>query len=195
LGETFREWLVAEKLDSPEANCQAREQALRDWQSANKVTGYGSLREAEGTREECLQETAKVNSGQAGKIIVDEFGEWYKGKEYSWQFSDGKLLKVLISIPGNISSNKEPDTDQEIKFLIEAYGAPIDRRTVSYQNAYGAKWDCPEVTWSMPDGSMILASEHIRSTDNGPLRGLQITFASKESLEFKKQPEKNPYIH
>jgi hypothetical protein len=63
---------------------------------------------------------------------------------------------------------------------------------VPYQNAYGAKWDCVEATWIMPDGSTILAEETIRNmTSQGQRRGFAVYFGPAKS---KMQPTPNPYL-
>jgi hypothetical protein len=86
------------------------------------------------------------------------------------------------------------DTEQEIKFLTEVYGPPSATRNVSFQNSYGAKWECPEVTWARPDGASILLDEYIRTTDSGPRKGVHIVFISRDALRLLKNDEKpNPY--
>jgi hypothetical protein len=92
-------------------------------------------------------------------------------------------------------SSPEPNATQEIKFLTEAYGTPTNTRNISFQNGYGAKWDCLEATWEMPDGSVIQAAEGIRNISYGARRGLKITFASKAALDKTKAAETNPYKH
>jgi hypothetical protein len=81
--------------------------------------------------------------------------------------------------------------------LVEKYGPPSERRTVEFQNAYGAKWECPEVSWSMPDGTFIQAGEYIGTGYHGaPQRRILITFMSKDAIvdaQRKGQPKSNPY--
>ena len=101
----------------------------------------------------------------------------------------GKLYEV------NITPHAPASPEREIDLLLEKYGQPSERRTAAYQNAYGAKWECPEVFWNMPDGTSIFADEYIGSDYYGaPQRRMLITFRSKEADDERKARSKpNPY--
>jgi len=214
LGETFQEWLAADDVDSPEAACESQQQQTqrnfrKDADStlaeaeANVSEGMRSEikeisrrvteDEVQRTGKECAQQMRAVASG-TGEIIVEGSYQDKNGRNYNWRFAGRKLERVSIRIPSYILSVLEPDTQQEIDFLTQAFGAPTQTKTVSYQNSYGAKWNCPEVTWAMPDGALIVLGEHIRTTDSGPRRGIEIDFISQEALKVLKGEEKpNPY--
>src|SRR6185437_8480965 len=78
-----------------------------------------------------------------------------ESREYSWRFVGRKLYEL------NITPKASVDTAHEIDLLVEKYGQPTESKTAVYQNSYGAKWECPEVFWSMPDGTSIYAGEYI----------------------------------
>jgi hypothetical protein len=89
---------------------------------------------------------------------------------------------------------KDSDTAQEIKFLTEAYGPPSATKNIAFQNSYGAKWECPEITWARPDGASIVLDEYIINTDSGARKGVHILFISRDALNSLKNDEKpNPY--
>jgi hypothetical protein len=61
----------------------------------------------------------------------------------------------------------------------------------------GAKWECGEAEWLMPDGAGIMAVESIENLPiSGPTRKLTITIASKEKMQdllAAEQKKQNPY--
>ena len=59
----------------------------------------------------------------------------------------------------------------------------------------GAKWNCVEATWNMPDGAVILATESVTAMDGGPSREVTVRFISKDRMTQLQQPKPNPYIH
>jgi len=137
----------------------------------------------------CDFELSKILTGQAGDIVsVQDLNV----KESRWKFTNQKLTQLTITLPAYQPAVIEPNVAKEISFLVEAYGPPTTDKMVPYQNAYGARWDCREVIWTMPDGVQIAAGESIRNTDQGPRRGLLIVFTSKNGGN--KQPERNPYV-
>ncbi len=108
---------------------------------------------------------------------------------FRWVFMDGHLAEVSAEYP-------KPDTEQQVAFLQQAYGVPTKTETTAYQNAYGAKWDCLQVRWDMPDGAVILASESIKNLPE-PVRWLTVTFISKDRVEsmIRQGQKPNPYVH
>jgi hypothetical protein len=185
IGETLQEWLGAEKFGSTEAACEAQRQKERDrWSNFDHTMAEANLphtraeEEARRAGEECEQQMRSVTHGD-GEIIVGGDYSDRNGRSYTWKFSGQKLAQVSIRIPSYILSKLEPDTRQEFEFLTQAFGVPTQKKMAAYQNGYGAKWDCPEATWLMPDGVTILAWESIRNTDAGPRRGFNIVFSPK----------------
>jgi hypothetical protein len=124
-------------------------------------------------------------------IKVSGWGEFYLGFQgnqvpFRWYFSDGHLSECSIK-------HIAPDVDQQISFLVAKYGEPASRQTVAYQNAYGAKWDCLEANWRMPDGVVIQARETV---DNVPIiHFLTVTFYTQYRLAELEKATKthNPY--
>jgi hypothetical protein len=200
MGESLSLWLQAENVSNPgnpENACRTQAKALYDYYM-NQDHPFSTTANSESfsVYQACMKELTNIIIGQPGSLTVDEFKDgWYKSRELVWGFAQEKLVKVMISIPGFYEANKEPDIPQEIKFLTEAYGSPMSTGKNVYQNSYGAKWDCLEVSWGLPDGVLIVAHEYIRNTDEGPRRGLDIGFISKDAPEAKKPPVTNPYIH
>jgi hypothetical protein len=111
-----------------------------------------------------------------------------KDTVFEWLFHGGRLTAVR-------TTKTLPNVPLEIGRLEEVYGKPTDQKTVQYGNAYGAKWDCLEATWAMPDGAEISAKEQIENLPtSGPTRVLTIRFASREDLELlAPAPGPNPY--
>lgn len=91
-----------------------------------------------------------------------------------WFFHGGKLSKVSVEY-----QNK---TEEQIKFLTDAYGPPLNTGTSKLQNGYGATFESLAAFWEMPDGTHISA---IETLDNvGYLRRtLHVKFLSKEAAE------------
>jgi len=136
-------------------------------------------------RLQCKGLTDLVN-GQPGVLQTKD-----ESRDYRWRFVNGKLYELNILQRGSL------DAEREIGLLIEKYGQPSESKTVVYQNAFGAKWECPEVVWNMPDGALIRAGEYIDTNYSGASqRRILITFLSKEAIadaQRKAQPKANPY--
>lgn len=82
---------------------------------------------------------------------------WFKMNEtasvFTWTFANSRTTKaesVHIASAASVLAQ-----------LTEAYGTPTATRTVPYQNALGAHWDCLEADWLLPDGAVILAKENL----------------------------------
>jgi hypothetical protein len=84
-------------------------------------------------------------NGQPGELQTKD-----ESREYLWIFAHGKLCELNITRRGWLNA------EREIGLLIEKYGQPSESKTAEYQNAFGAKWECLEVLWNMPDGTSIL---------------------------------------
>jgi hypothetical protein len=118
-----------------------------------------------------------------------EFQTVVGGQPVTWRFIEGRAEEALIEHP-------IPDTPHEMALLVEAYGAPAASKTVTYQNAYGAKWDCLEASWNTPDGAFIRMAETIKNLSSGPTRWLTVTFYSKERITSLAggEDKPNPYL-
>jgi hypothetical protein len=114
-----------------------------------------------------------------------------ESREYLWRFAHGKLCELNITQRGWLN------TAREMALLIEKYGQPSESKTAEFQNAFGAKWECLEVFWNMPDGTLISAREYIDTDYRGaPERKIMIAFQSKDAIaeaQRKAQPKSNPY--
>jgi hypothetical protein len=168
IGETLQEWIAAShELDNLESVCRSR----KHWD-----------------KERC-KHLLDIRDGK-----LDEIGTGFDDAHgYKWKFIDGSLQQVEVDIPG-ILSGSSPNIPEEVGFLIQKYGQPSESGTVVYQNSYGAKWDCLRATWTMPDGTFIMAREHI-GTIGGFRRELMVIFSSKDALSSQGQTKSNPYDH
>ncbi len=195
LGETLEGWLAAEKFTYRDDACEAQKQKEKGWWSdfdrRDAVMNLPASGEQEAKRvgEECERQMSSIARGDGELTVGGDFKD-RNGRKFIWEFANHKLTKVSITIPSNGLSQLEADTLQEMAFLTEAFGAPTQAKMSSYQNAYGAKWDCPEATWLMQDGTTIFAWESIRNTDAGPRRGFNIVFSQKIESS---PPRPNPY--
>jgi hypothetical protein len=111
------------------------------------------------------------------------------GQTVTWGFRRGRVVEVMREDP-------IPNTQLEMAQLVEAYGPVAATKTVVYQNSYGAKWDCLEATWNMPDGTLIKLAESIKpGLDSGPFRWLTVVFYSKGLIPALTDSSKpNPYL-
>jgi len=55
------------------------------------------------------------------------------GRKFDWVFANG--------CAGQASIFYREDIDQQVKFLVEAFGPPANTKIITSQNAYGAKVD------------------------------------------------------
>jgi hypothetical protein len=125
-------------------------------------------------------------NGQPGELQTKD-----ASREYLWRFAHGKLCELNITQRGWLN------TESEIGLLTEKYGQPSESKTAVYQNAFGAKWECAEVFWKLPDGTLIRAGEYIDTDYSGaPQRKIMITFMSKDAIadaQRNAKPKSNPY--
>jgi hypothetical protein len=178
MGETFQEWLaITHYLDALPTACRSRKRDDKEW----------------------CKRLMDIRDGKRDSLLTDD-GE---DRSYEWEFTNGNgnLSKVTIHLPNVMKAPawRRIDIQEQIGFLIQKYGQPTKTDTVVYQNSYGAKWDCIEVNWTMPDGTEIHALEGIGNgygSDLRPRRELTIFFWSKETLDAMHQQSKpNPYDH
>jgi hypothetical protein len=177
MGETVQEWLaITLALDGMETVCGSRKRADKDRCKEQRN----------------LQETIDRRRGLPLFLKTGSIDD----RTMEWEFDDGKLAKVDVSPGFDLSNLAEGikikgTIQEEIRFLTETYGEPTTISTVPYQNSYGAKWDCLEANWDMPDGTHILAAESIAS---GQRRLYSVLFVSKEWMGKQQQKGKpNPY--
>lgn len=168
IGETFEEWLTINRLDLADI-CR------KHTRSEPKTMDFKAV---------CERLKGIRSTGRGDFFLGDEAVK----QAFQWVFMDGRLAEVSTEYP-------RPDTEQQITFLKQAYGPPTNTETATYQNAYGAKWDCLQVRWDMPDGAMILASESVKNLPE-PVRWLTVTFVSRGRIdEAGRQNQKpNPYV-
>lgn len=146
-------------------------------------------REATRAGEECGEGIVKIGSGGRGSIV-----SVHDNRKDEWEFASKRLAKLSITIPHRYNWREDADTAQEIKLLTEVYGHAASTKSVILQNSFGAKWECAEVMWAMPDGGGIILAEYIRDTDSGPRRGVSVLFLSLDEMTSQKKGDKpNPY--
>jgi hypothetical protein len=118
-----------------------------------------------------------------------------EGRIMTWEFSNGTLAHVTIDTGYDVFTDKIRNSiTEEIELLKQIYGPPTSIQTVPYQNSFGAKWDCTEATWHMPDDVYIQANEFISNVSHN--RDHYVYFATKEFLEaegLKRTSGTNPY--
>lgn len=137
------------------------------------------------------------------KDACKRLGRIQAGENLDFSTTDGKQTRTFGFSGGILREIEIPvllvgtTFDEQLGFLIERYGKPSNRKTVTYQNAMGAKWECGEAEWLMPDGAGIMAAESIENLPiSGPTRKLTITIMSKEKVQdllAAEQKKQNPY--
>lgn len=174
IGETLQEWLALEHiLDHLDTFCRSHKRQ---------------------DKKECRR-LLDIRDGKQNVFINGSFDI----HQYTWKFSDGKLSEALVFVPGASTGNSvRPNIQEEFGFLIQKYGPPTSTLKVPYQNSYGARWECLELSWNMPDDTLITASEHPGSLNSWGERKdeLTVTFLSKEWQESRKRQQQinqNPY--
>jgi hypothetical protein len=172
LGETLQEWLAENQMDLA-AICASKK---RDDKTVCKTLSL-------------------YRDGKTGTFeTIDD-----KKHRYEWLFIDGNVAEATtgaaLDFYAGGSHFAASNMDEQIGFLSQVYGPPAKVQTVPYQNALGAKWNCVEATWNMPDGAVIIATESITMMDAGPDRSIKVRFISKERVIQLQQSKPNPYIH
>jgi hypothetical protein len=93
-------------------------------------------------------------------------------------FENQKLVEIEVR-PSLSSSFAE-----QLSALSEKYGAPTSLGTHTEANAMGARWDCGDALWQMPDGSVISAYEFIEMLDySGPTRVVMVDFKNADRVQ------------
>jgi hypothetical protein len=138
IGETFGVWFAIN------ANVPPTETAIAA-ANVGKVLGEACKKYIHGPQ--WKQESQNIRSDCKSLLPIrdtgrGEFQTVVGGQPVTWRFVGVRVEEALIEYP-------IPDTPRELERLVEAYGAPAASKTVSYQNAYGAKWDCLEASWNM----------------------------------------------
>jgi hypothetical protein len=204
LAESIQEWLTASSFASLTEACVARQkEARQSCESINasvmSAMGGNSNAIAESFNQTCIREenqAAQECEIEAGKIdagLKGSMSSVSSDRLQEWEFANKKLGSLTITIPARPLYIQDADTAKELGFLRDAYGEPTAVESVTFQNSYGAKWECPKVRWSMPDGTVILLSEHMRNTSAGPRKGDIILFISAETLKTSTPTTPNPY--
>jgi len=139
------------------------------------------------------KELAKSSITRAAEVLFEDI---YQASNDSAAETIRRAYQVRIDAVDLAAqlAPEDSDTAQEIRFLTEVYGPPSATRNVPFQNSYGAKWECPEVTWARPGGASIVLDEYIRNTDSGPRKAVHILFISRDTLKSLRNDERpNPY--
>lgn len=163
-------------------------ETFQEWMVAGSVDlsaicGPHKRNEAASYKQLCkgLSAIRDSGNGQADLKIADQ--------RFAWKFVGGTVAEAEVHY-------LQADTEQQIKLLTDVYGPLAESKIVPYQNALGAKWDCIEARWALPDGAGISAVESIETLYGPPMRRLVVTFVSKEQIAryvSKMQPAVNPY--
>jgi hypothetical protein len=155
MGETLQEWAaISHELDDLDAVCRSRKHGL----------------EGKVLKENCKR-LENIRDGKQNVVRTSN-----ENRLYTWHFDDGKLSAVKIDVPDPSIPQQTINIREEIDGLVEAYGKPSSRKTVSYHNAYGLAWECSELYWTMPDGTQIAAVESVNQHDD---RVLEVVLLSK----------------
>lgn len=130
----------------------------------------------------CKLESRLISDIRDGKR--NKIGSPGDGRSFEWAFVNGRLAIVTVMIPNPSAGKAAPGANiqEELGFLTQKYGAPTT-----------------DNTWSLPDGTMILATEQIGEGLFGTVRHeLQVVFVSKEYIDIearKHRTRPNPYDH
>jgi hypothetical protein len=146
IGETFREWLAAShQLDDFTAVCRSRKREDSD---------------------RCKQLSELWNESR------DQVDTSDNDRDYKWKFIDGRLSQVTVIVPRVWHKPSTwPNTQEEITSLILKHGPAAKTEIITYQSGRGKIWDCLKLSWTTPDGTVIIASECMRDTHlDGPRR-------------------------
>ncbi len=172
MGESLQQWLaISHEVDSLDTVCRSRKHGL----------------EGKVLKENCKR-LENIRDGKQNVITTTD-----ANRQYTWHFDGGKLsaVKIVAPDPSPGSGAQSVNVKEEIRLLVQAYGEPSRTQTVPYTNAYGLKWECSELYWTMADGTQIAAVESVNQHDD---RALVIVFASQEAIRRDgATPDANPY--
>jgi hypothetical protein len=158
-------------------------ESFQQWLSVNQLAGMCD--QPHHDKQVCKRLNSIRDSGHGA---FSTYSDEKTRQEFIWLFSDGVLAEV--------DTRRTDSTAQQIQLLTDVYGAPSKTESVPYQNSYGAAWDCPRVTWIMPDGALIVGVETINSGGGitGPFPLFSVSFYSAGAVRhMATQSEVNPY--
>jgi hypothetical protein len=119
-----------------------------------------------------------IEKGESG-VLKGPGGDG-SGWQHEWTFVAGRLSEAV---------HFATMSNQEIRFLVQAYGIPGRREIIPHRNAFNARWETVDLYWELKNGDGILASQ--LANDVGRLA---VFFVSKEARRRPREPErKNPY--
>lgn len=197
LRETLVEWLKGFNIDVEAACEQHAPEAVKAVESltdANKYRNDAVFMAHDPFLEATLLKNAEDRVNSVVQIVCSSIkrvqqtgaGEIRTRKEpldVDYGFLDGRLAKVIISGKETL---EDFSIDQQLRFLIQRYGKPTLSQKKIYQNGFGATWECPEYTWLLKTG-VILLWESIIQAD----RDLSVMLSTGE--EKPKPVGPNPY--
>jgi hypothetical protein len=126
-------------------------------------------------------------------------GRALNGADIDFSTTDGTVTSTFLFHAGTVAQVKAENFmlgsnfQEQLAFLAQKYGPPTKTKTNTYQNAFGAKWDCGQAVWVRIDDVVVIANESIENLPNlGPTRKLSIVLLYKSSMETA-QSKQNPY--
>lgn len=180
IGETFQQWTNASAEDliaEATAKCHSKKRPS-NWIEKK-------------WRDEACAEITRLNGIRLGSISADIHTRDSE-RQYDWSFDGGKLSKLTVTPNFGITAteiHRDRPIDEEAAMLIEQYGKPTNSTIRTFQNGYGATWECPQFLWKMQDGTVIAASEVIASSQ----RTWIVSFLSPAALAKEATAKPNPY--
>ena len=127
-----------------------------------------------GDTKRACKELERVKAGQVvGLQILND-----KSGRVTLCFEGRKLLEIRVD-PSISTSFAE-----QVSLLSQKYGKPTALETHTEANALGARWECGDAVWRMPDGAVISAHEFIEMLPySGPTRVVMVNFKNAERLQ------------
>jgi len=184
MGETFNEWLAAEKIDL-DAVCKSGARSVS--MPENGINAPKDLVEKYMTDSFQQKDDATTCSdlspiNETGSGDYDDHRRLGTSHVDSWSFENRMLVEKQSVYTTEIAA-------KEFAFLKEAYGPPALITKLPQQNAFGAKWNDTLVTWHLPGGTTLYMKEL-----GGPKDDLIITFISRDYAAAPVSREPNPYL-
>lgn len=167
MGETFEEW---GKIHGVDLNFICQPKHTR---AELRTAMEGPLFVYDFKRS--CKELSQVRDSGDGKYSTKEHAGRDRNEGLTrWFFNEGKLSKVEVEYTD--------ETEQQLKFLTDAFGPPANAGTSKLQNGYGAAFESVAASWKMPDGTRIEAFEMLDYVGYNR-RTLHVRFLSKEAME------------
>lgn len=217
LGETFDEWLTAEKIDL-EGACLDHQQTFtaeapgpepppftfppgwteEDYQKSLSAHATWDLDKSGKEREATLANIRESERHAKAISLCNDLrpirdsgsGHWHDLRGLP---ADADVGNQWTFMGGKLAGQQNVySTDiaaKELGFLKEAYGLPASIVKKPQQNAFGAKWQDTLVTWRLPGGAVLFMDAH-----GGPDDDLIVTFMSNELATAPVPREPNPYL-